>query len=52
MGLISFLKGAGEKVFGWDTEEEVKGPSPAEIAAIVEPKEELKFLAKGVLLLN
>lgn len=33
MGLISFLKGAGEKVFGWDTEEEVKGPSPAEIAA-------------------
>jgi len=33
MGLISFLKGAGEKVFGWDTEEEVKGPSPEQIAA-------------------
>ena len=32
MGLISFLKGAGEKVFGWDTEEEVKGPSAEEIA--------------------
>lgn len=33
MGLISFLKGAGEKVFGWDTEEEVTGPSPEQIAA-------------------
>lgn len=31
---------------------EDEGKSPAEIAAIVEPKEELKFLAKGVLLLN
>lgn len=31
---------------------EDEGKSPEEIAAIVEPKEELKFLAKGVLLLN
>ncbi len=31
---------------------EDEGKSSAEIAAIVEPKEELKFLAKGVLLLN
>ncbi len=31
---------------------EDEGKSPAEIAAIVEPKEELKFMAKGVLLLN
>lgn len=31
---------------------EDEGKSPAEIAAIVEPKEELKFLASGVLLLN
>lgn len=32
MGLISFVKDAGAKVFGWDTEEEVKGPTPQEIA--------------------
>ncbi len=31
---------------------EDEGKSSAEIAAIVEPKEELKFLASGVLLLN
>ena len=31
---------------------EDEGKSKEEIAAIVEPKEELKFLAKGVLLLN
>jgi len=31
---------------------EDEGKSASEIAAIVEPKEELKFLAKGVLLLN
>jgi len=33
MGIVSFFKEAGEKVFGWDTEEEVKGPTPEEIAA-------------------
>lgn len=33
MGFISFIKDAGEKVFGWNTEEEVKGPTPAEIAS-------------------
>ncbi len=31
---------------------EDEGKSPSEIAAIIEPKEELKFLASGVLLLN
>jgi len=31
---------------------EDEGKSPAEIAAITEPKEELKFMASGVLLLN
>lgn len=29
MGLISFLKGAGEKVFGWDSEEEIDAKDQA-----------------------
>lgn len=40
MGLISFLKGAGEKVFGFDTEEKVQGPTAEEIAAKTKERNE------------